>query len=84
MIEPHEYDLMGVEEGYNALMDVLLGSGLNKAEAVVALLNALGTQYAGNLLSDDDARVFVEKASTWIEQYFKDIANESLSNQTPA
>ena len=71
MIEPHEYDLQGIEQGYNAIMDLLLSSGLNKAESVVAILNVIATQYAGELLSDDDARIFVERASEFIEQYFK-------------
>ncbi len=79
MIEPREYDDLGVAEGYNAIIDLLLGSGLNKAEAIVALLNVIATQYAGELLSDDDARLFVEDASDWIQNYF---AQEILDAKT--
>lgn len=70
MLYKQSYDPIKVEGAYNAIMDTLLASGVERAEAVVAILNVVAVQYKGGLLSDDDARVFVEKCSNWLREYF--------------
>lgn len=57
-----------VEEGYNAILDILTSNGLTKAEAITALLNVVGQQYRD--LTDMEAYSFVQAAAEWLESYF--------------
>lgn len=61
-----------VQQTYEAVYDLLMTLDITKAVALTALLNIIGTQFAGEM-SDDDAAVFVEQASQWLNGYFNGV-----------
>jgi hypothetical protein len=59
-----------VQELHELIINDLQTMNLNVAEAIIALMAILGTQYNGGMMNTSQMKDFIDQLSKWLAAYF--------------